>query len=1025
MGIPFDKPNRFIKIVNVLLALVLLLGLSSIYLASQMLKQKKSLQELEEHFTLYDDGEGPVGERLVDAIVTEMIKTGAIDIAEVADGAITTIKLADGSVVTAKIADGSITGEKIADGTILALNISDSAIITAKIEDGAVTGLKLADRSVNLDKLSSSMCNTGEVLKKITTTTWGCAVDNLGTGSDGISDVGAGDGLSRSGVDPAPILNVNADGSTIEIVSDSLRLADGAVTTVKLADDSITVAKIVDGTVNSSKLADGAITEVKLADDSVATAKIADGAVTTAKIGNTQITSEKLASSIVTTDKIADGTILFEDIAQNACGNDQIMKWSDGSGSWICANDSTASGVTEDEIEAYIFDADNTGTLGSGTLALDMLNFSGTLDDLYVNDAITISAAGSIANGALSTDVTLLGQSISKDEIVNSGGLAFTWGTTELDPGVMAEGENVSLLANDAGYVNGVLANQGLRLSGTSAGLINTCADGQVLKWNNTSSQWECQLDSTGGSGYWIDNGTTLSPTSGEDIALSDGNWVGIGTGANQPYLEFDDTSDYFEMIGADVMVYENIIPDTTKTGQVGTLAMPFAKVYTDELFLTSSSSMYMNGVKILEGDATTMTFYADADQNMKMQTSGTGNLQLSAAGAGSVQLTSSSTGDITLDSNDILQLSSVGDITMASSALNSSISLNAQGANGQVQLSAGDEIDLTATIIDVNGNADISGYISSATWQGGVITDAFIDNAITVSNYLSLSGGTMAGSVTMGDSLWIGNGTGANQPYLTFDDTNNYFEFMGGSIGIGTQTPVSELDVSGTVTATTFSGSGASLVSLSESAIDDGTVLARTGSTETISGTWTFSTEPVLSGSGRHSKKLQLNAEYSGAVLTKFYGGGTDTSTTGTLTADAETSASNLRTYYQWSSDQASLNYYTVAIRITLPPDFDAWAATNALQIDYKTAATNVDSVVDVYIYNGDDTPASAVASSTGNANTSWSTVTIDDSILDDAVAPEWDAGGETAVIYLRMGSKNSNAVQIGDIKLNYLSKW
>lgn len=59
---------------------------------------------------------------------------------------------------------------------------------------------------------------------------------------------------------------------------------------------------------------------------------------------------------------------------------------------------------------------------------------------------------------------------------------------------------------------------------------------------------------------------------------------------------------------------------------------------------------------------------------------------------------------------------------------------------------------------------------------------------------------------------------------------------------------------VTGTLAATTFSGSGASLTAIPETAITDGAILARVGATETISGAWTFtgiptisSTEPIL----------------------------------------------------------------------------------------------------------------------------------------------------------------------------------
>jgi len=190
-----------------------------------------------------------------------------------------------------------------------------------------------------------------------------------------------------------------------------------------------------------------------------------------------------------------------------------------------------------------------------------------------------------------------------------------------------------------------------------------------------------------------------------------------------------------------------------------------------------------------------------------------------------------------------------------------------------------------------------------------------------------------------------------------------------------------------------------------------------------------TTTSEAVFTGDARHARKIQLNAEYSGAALTKFYGGGTDVSTTGTMTSDAEPSADLLRTYYNWTSSEASLNYYTVALRVTLPQDFDSWATSNAVQVDLDTnTVSNSDNVLNLRIYNADDTPGSLVHSSGGYASAvadTWATVTIDDSAIDDGSAPDWDAAGETAVIYLRLGAKDDNFVRIGDIKLNYLSKW
>lgn len=195
--------------------------------------------------------------------------------------------------------------------------------------------------------------------------------------------------------------------------------------------------------------------------------------------------------------------------------------------------------------------------------------------------------------------------------------------------------------------------------------------------------------------------------------------------------------------------------------------------------------------------------------------------------------------------------------------------------------------------------------------------------------------------------------------------------------------------------------------------------------------GAFNFSvaTGPNFTGDARPTKKITLSPEYSGATLTTFYGSGTDSSVTGTMNADVETtSADDLRTFYEWSSAQASLHSYTVAVRVTLPQDFSAWSTSNALVINYTTESTSTaNNTVNAYVYLSSDTSA-AVGSSTSLAASvaeAWTTSAIDDSTLDDGSGTEWDAAGETAVIYLRMQSKDNNFSRIGDITLNYLGKY
>jgi hypothetical protein len=116
----------------------------------------------------------------------------------------------------------------------------------------------------------------------------------------------------------------------------------------------------------------------------------------------------------------------------------------------------------------------------------------------------------------------------------------------------------------------------------------------------------------------------------------------------------------------------------------------------------------------------------------------------------------------------------------------------------------------------------------------------------------------------------------------------------------------------------------------------------------------------------------------------------------------------------------------YTVAVRVRLPKDFSAWQTTNALEVEYATSSTSTaNNFLDARVYLSSDS-TTAVATSTNAvssvANT-WSSISIDDSVLADAVAPEWKLAGDQAVIYLRMGALGSNTVRIGEIRLNYLS--
>jgi hypothetical protein len=335
---------------------------------------------------------------------------------------------------------------------------------------------------------------------------------------------------------------------------------------------------------------------------------------------------------------------------------------------------------------------------------------------------------------------------------------------------------------------------------------------------------------------------------------------------------------------------------------------------------------------------------------------------------------------------------------------------------------------------INIGAHGDTTGNLFNITDSG---TSLFSVSTTGITSALPHSF-TAAGDVSVAYDLQFTNQTASyiksNAPlYIesgeSFENNSLSFKTYGTGRVLADVTTLGGVTVSSNVSGTTPEGllqvSGAStgkaLVILNEAG--DQNILVASASGVNIFRL--SSTGVTYLNTGRPTKKISLSPEYPGAVLTASG----SANIVGTMVSDASPSASAWRNYYEWNSSQTSLQDYTVAVRVTLPQDFDGWATSNAIQISYNTELTTANTnALDVKIYNDTDTPGQIVSNVVDNVSATqktWTTVTIDDSTIDDGSAPDWDAAGETAVIFLKMYSKDNNYVQVGDIILSYLSKF
>jgi hypothetical protein len=220
----------------------------------------------------------------------------------------------------------------------------------------------------------------------------------------------------------------------------------------------------------------------------------------------------------------------------------------------------------------------------------------------------------------------------------------------------------------------------------------------------------------------------------------------------------------------------------------------------------------------------------------------------------------------------------------------------------------------------------------------------------------LNRTGGTMTGTLTARDITPDANGTrdlgvtGTRWKDGWFGGTVTAATFSGSGASL-TALDASNL-ASGTVPdarfpATLPAASGANLTSIPETAITDGAVLARVGGTETISGTWTFTAVPKVTAAAAGVIFNQTGGT-SGARNWQFYANGDQLQLiTG---SDAEAFGSNVLVVTR-SGTTPTQATFTPRIQATNQPGFLAYNSASDSPVGFPTA---VDFDTEVYDTGG-----------------------------------------------------------------------
>jgi len=241
--------------------------------------------------------------------------------------------------------------------------------------------------------------------------------------------------------------------------------------------------------------------------------------------------------------------------------------------------------------------------------------------------------------------------------------------------------------------------------------------------------------------------------------------------------------------IAGDLGMTGHIIPSANITYDLGSLTHMWRDVY------VGPGSLYVNGKKVIEDNAGTINITTDVNQNLKVETTGTGSLQLSSAAGISVNgEVNALTGDLQfgdhldMNSNRIKEVSAPVDGADAANKTYVDSTISSQLSGGSLAVDA--------TTGDFSGDVAVGG---SLTVKGTVTT--VNSETIELADNILLLNSNALGNASQNAGLEVERGDDLNVQLL-WDETNNRWSV--GAEDFKAATFIGDLtgDVTGTVSS-------------------------------------------------------------------------------------------------------------------------------------------------------------------------------------------------------------------------------